>query len=437
MKIKKKIIVSVLGALLVSVVVPLSSVYAASASFYISPGSSSVTKGNKVTVQVRINSGSDRMDTAQARINFDGSKLQYVSHSAGNFPQFTTSKSSSSFEYAGVILGSYTSGNKLLFSITFKAVNSGTSSLSLSSVQAAYSGAALSVSASGGSVSISNPSSGGGGSSGGSTDSGGSSTGGSTSTGTESEQEEEKKVTPPKIVGKPVFDVTQSTITAKLRASKPSQVLISYKADGSKKAQTVRERSAKTKHSVVIGADKPLLAGTKYTLEITLIDKDGNKSKKATYSARTQGVTYSTQIIDSHGQPLANHPVALHSDPIEATTDAQGFAVFEDVTPGEHTLVFEIEGITVRQPVQVGQPVVTAGESEDAKPNVVQLPFQLAGQAESAPTPAKWTSVLLAGFAGAMGMLVLRLSITRRLAAFLLHRLQRLLAKVHRKPRHV
>jgi len=58
-------------AFLASLLTPAATVYANSASVFVSPGSKSVTKGDVFTIQVRVNSGADEMNSAQTRLNFD------------------------------------------------------------------------------------------------------------------------------------------------------------------------------------------------------------------------------------------------------------------------------------------------------------------------------------------------------------------------------
>jgi hypothetical protein len=82
------------------------------------------------------------------------------------------------------------------------------------------------------------------------------------------------------------------------------------------------------------------------------------------------------------GNVLSNHDVQLFSDPISATTDENGYVTFNDVTPGTHTLVFDIDGLTLRQSVNVGQDEVMAqtsgGEASNTAKDalIVKLPIR-------------------------------------------------------------
>src|SRR5680860_162569 len=83
------------------------------------------------------------------------------------------------------------------------------------------------------------------------------------------------------------------------------------------------------------------------------------------------------------GFALANHSVQLFSDPIQATTDKDGIATFSDVTPGDHTLVFEVDGLVLRQAVKVNQSVSQSsadGTAQVASSEIktVRLPVRFA-----------------------------------------------------------
>ncbi len=414
-------------------------VYASSASVFVSPSSSSVEKDKNITVQVRVDSGADSMDTAEARITFDNSRLQYVSHSAGDFTTFQQNTSSNSLEYVGFATGG-TSGNKRLFSITFKAVNTGTASLSLSGVRVASGGSDLAVSSSGGSINVTSPSSGDSGSSGGSSSGGGSggssggSTGGSsggsaapsTGSGTSSPATEaEESPEPPEFTKKPTAESTQGTIIVRIEADKPSEVRLRYRLPGDD-WETIRVDDLKTSHEIRVGEDRPLQAGMEYELEVRLTDEDGNNSSTENLTVRTKGVTYRVKITDKDGQPLSDHPVELHSEPLKTTTDSEGYATFDDVTPGEHTLVFEIDGITIRQPVMVGADISLGDSENEENGAVVALPFSLANTQFMTQQIIRWDIAWYAGAAGALLMFVLQHSPVRKFALGVVSKMSKL-----------
>jgi hypothetical protein len=377
---KNKIIITIgLIWVLVASLVP-TNVFAATATTYVSPSSSTVTKGSNVTVQVRINSGTSPMDSVQASLVFDSAKLQYVSYSAGAFTTFQQSVAGGTFSYVGTLLGSSTSGDKSIFSVTFKSLVAGTASLAPSNIGAAYQGTEFtSVSSSGGSVTINNPvvvtvpdDT---------TDTPTTTTPvttPTTTTNTDTETEV-KDTTAPKLTTTPTVTVTQKTIKLKFSTNEKAKIQTKYTL--SKTAKSLSDATLSTAHEITIGSDTALSPGATYKVEIIATDKSGNKATIYTKNIRTTGVEYTVKITDLNGNPLANYPVELHSTPITATTDSEGIAKFADVTPGKHTLVFDIDGLTINQPVSIATDSVgvnAAQTSSDVEAAEVKLPVSLA-----------------------------------------------------------
>jgi hypothetical protein len=389
---KKRIILAIVLLFTVLVAIPQHAL-AASANVYISPSSSTINLGDNVTITVRVNSGADQFDSAKARLNFDSSKLQYVSYSGGTLTTITGS-AASSFLYEGFALPPFPSGDKSLFSVTLKSIGAGSASLSLSEVEVLSNGVGASISQGTGSITINAPSSGGG-SSGGSTTSPKKTTT-PTTPGTVAD------TTAPALSGEPSFEKEQSTIKMKFTANEAANAKLTYYKEGGEKKE-LSSTEAKTEHEFLVGQDSPLEPGVTYKIELILTDAAGNASAPLTYDVRTKGVTYKVKLVDSSGKVLANYPVQLHSEPISSTTDAEGFAIFEDVTPGEHTLVFDIEGVTVRRPVSVSAD--TAIQTASASTDIVTLPFQLAA-ATSASNTNRW--LLLAAACFIAGMLLMK-----------------------------
>lgn len=345
---RKNIKKIVLASTFLTFFLPLRLFAATSATIYVSPSSSSVNNGNNVTVSVRINPNSNPVDSVQATLNFDSSKLQYISYSVGAFTTFQANASGSSFSYVGTLLGSSTSSDSLIFSVTFKGVADGSASISLSGISSAYQGNAFNQTLSvNGSIIISTPA------------------------------PPAQAVTPPKnpvktpttqtptqvaadtqaptLVGDPSIVVSKNSISVGLKTSEESKLSVRYILGESTNNMNISE--LKTDHSFTIGQDSPLQAGTIYKLEVDAEDQLGNKATIISKEVRTTGVDYSVKITDSNGVILPNHKVQLFSDPKEAITNEYGIATFTDVTPGEHTLVFEIDGLVLRKTVNVGSDI--------------------------------------------------------------------------------
>jgi hypothetical protein len=357
---KQKILITIgFISIMIAGLIP-TDVFAANANVYVSPGSSSVTVGGYVTVAVRVSSDSSPMDSVQANLNFNSSLLQYSSYSGGYFKEFKSGLVGSAFTYTGALLGSSTMSDQQMFAVTFKAIASGTASLSISGASVAYSGTALAVSASGGSVAISAPAS-----TPPPTTSTPPSTKTSTTTKTTTTNTATKTTTAtatptatadttaPKLVANPVVSKGLNTITLKFNTDEKAKIQTIYTLG--KTVKTLDDNTLATNHSISIGSSTPLIAGTTYDIQIIATDASGNKATIYNQDIRTNGINYTVRIMDQDGQPLANHAVQIHSDPINGTTDANGYVTFKNMTPGEHTLIFTIDGLTLRQPVTIAQ----------------------------------------------------------------------------------
>lgn len=395
-------------------------VSATTASVSAGASSSSVTTGNNVTVTVRANSSANLMDSAQATLNFNTSRVQYVSHSGGVFSPIVQTVSGGSFSFAGAILGGSTSGSQTMFSVTFKTVSAGSASFSLSGARVAYAGSELSISSvSGTSVTINDPVTNTPTTDNTSSPSAPAPTTSRTPTsnntsrsGSTNVAEEVTDTTPPQIIAEPVFTIEPGIIGVTFSSNEPSSATLTYRLKDEEPKQ--QESSSLTaNHSFKIGEDGSLSPGLVYSIVIVLVDEAGNKSQEYSYEKRTKGVVYSVKLVDKDGQPLRNYPVTLFSDPIEAITDNEGVANFEDVTPGEHTIVLEIDGVTVRLPVLVGAPLSLASSSEslDALPTLT-LPFVL--QASTVEASSERSSLVLAVLSGAAVALLVQLVLNKK-----------------------
>src|SRR3989304_6057950 len=136
--------------------------YAASASLFLSPASSSVSQGSIITVSVRKNSGSKPVNAVQANLSYPADKLDYVSISNSSAFSIVAQNSGGggSVQIARGANPAVT-GNQLVASVRFKAkVASGTATVSIaagSSVVSASSNSNIMTSTGGGSYSLKPP----------------------------------------------------------------------------------------------------------------------------------------------------------------------------------------------------------------------------------------------------------------------------------------
>lgn len=402
--------------------IPAKALAVGSFGVYISPAASSIVNGNNVNVTVRINPNSTSVDSVQAILNYDSTKLQYVGYSAGAFAAFNSSNSGSSFSYVGTIFGSSISSDSLIFSVNFKAIATGTASLSVSGASAAIGGESISYTGSNtGSVTISSPAT----------------TPPASTTPPAATYTAPVNTTPatttdkaaPKLVSDPTLSAEKNNIIVKFKTDEEAKTATVYYATDDKKL-TINNDSYDINHEVNIGAQNLLTPGTVYIIEITAIDKLGNSSVVISQTLRTKGVDFRIKITDLDGNPLVNHPVQIFSEPKNATTDKDGFVVFSDMSVGNHTLVFEVDGLTLRQPVEVTD-IKADSDNTETDATQVKLPVRFASVVKNIDSKnVDNNSVMLivaivSAFFGAILMAVLNLRIVKNFFSRLVDKLLR------------
>lgn len=135
------------------------SALAAGTTMYLSPATKSVTSGQSLTETIYIDTGAQEADTVNVVVDYDASKLQYVSYSTGSsqfglFPG-TASQTSGEVKWVGTDLGGSTTGVQLVGTVTFKALaSSGSSDLTMPGGNIARAGTALNPTLTGATISF-------------------------------------------------------------------------------------------------------------------------------------------------------------------------------------------------------------------------------------------------------------------------------------------
>lgn len=130
-----KVIIGVVVTAVLATATLMSTQAAGNASFILSPSSGSYNRNSNITVTININTGSDTANVANLYINYDASKLQFVSinNSGTAFDtQVDNVGGSGTVHISRFQIGSPVSGTKRYSQVTFKALaGSGSSSLTL------------------------------------------------------------------------------------------------------------------------------------------------------------------------------------------------------------------------------------------------------------------------------------------------------------------
>ncbi len=411
------------------------SALAATGTIYITPASNSVQNGSTLTVSVRVNPGTT-IDSVQGTVTYDASKLQFISvdTSGSAFStELQNSQSSGSVVFARGDFGAGVSADALIEKISFKAlVGSGSGTLGLTGANADAGGTFTNPSSTGASVSFTTPpatcpagqtgtppncttptppgggstgggssgggSSGGGSSSGGSHSGGGSGSGGSTgggSTGTGGNTD------------KPVCKVnnvrafyTKAEIS--MSTSKAAQVYIKYGLDPKNLSFNTAPDGTGTSHSAVLDP-ATLIPGQTYYYVAVSKDASGNTSETTVNKLQTKGLKVTVGVFDVNHKPLRNKTVTLHSTPQTAKTDANGFVTFDNVSPGDHHVVYAAGKKSYDQSVGVVNNVQTTGDSQSAAAQSFSVVYGFAQSSLSIPVWV-WLCVIVLIFGGVVAL---------------------------------
>lgn len=182
----------------------------------------------------------------------------------------------------------------------------------------------------------------------------GSTSGGSQTTG--------GQTTPPKsntdpVVTKQDIEYTKAAITA--TTTDPTRAYIQYGLSSTELNKQTATTDLGTSHQIALDS-ADLTPGQRYYYMIVTTDANGKVTKSQTLSFDTKGIDISVRILDSLKHPIANKSVTLHSTPYTVKTDDKGVALFKNVAPGSHDLLYVNGKQTYTKGLTVDNDVVTA-----------------------------------------------------------------------------
>lgn len=426
----------------VTATIGLTQVFAATGTMYLRASSSSLKKGQSVTVSVRINPGTT-VDSVQGTVSYDASKLQLLSvNTSGSAfsTELSSSASGGSINFARGDFGAGVKSDALIQSMTFKAlVGSGAVSLGLNGANAskANSGSFTNPGTSGTSISFytpapapsptpkptpspnptpapSKPSNGT--SSGGSSSSGSSGSssnkpstpntnggGSSSSSGGSTRPAETSDTTKTKL-----SDVKQQTTynkaTVAIKTSEPVTAYLRYGLGSDLSQQTGVSKSS-TSHSLSLNP-KLLIPGEEYSYVIVTKTKSGKEVSTNKRTIQVKGLTVAVTVTDRDGELLRNAEVTLRSKPQTVRTDENGVATFKNVVPGNHNVVYTADK-EYAQPITIANNVsIVDGVATSAVQN-----FSVTYQVKTLDT-GKIVGILLIVLLG--GLLIAAIFISKR-----------------------
>lgn len=350
------------------------------ASGVMSVSSATVTHGNNVTLTVSLNT-STPVDSVSALVKYDSSKLTYVSTDVSSSSFDTTLPGSSGsgtvdIERTTLSQTSGMTGNLTIARVTFTALPySGTTSVSLDpSSVAAHAGSSIGATLSAGTVTFTPgncpsgqtgtppscttpPPSGGGttsggggtsgsgtsGSTGGTTKSSGGSTttkssGNSPSTGsttTSTSSSTGTKTSGPSLAAPTIsgtnFEYTVGTVT--VTTNLPTQVYVKWGLRANALTTQTALTDSATSHTITLSDNLPI--GTAIYYQVAAENGD-TTTTSAVESTETKGLAASILIQDKNHKPVPNQSVTIEPEGVTVKTSSTGYAVFSDLTPGQH-----------------------------------------------------------------------------------------------------
>ncbi len=380
----KKLHLVVSGAILavLGLAIGFSGVFAATGSIYLAPATVSVQKDSNVTVAVRINPGTN-VDGVEANLTFDTTQLKFIGfNSAGTqFDAKLMEKvTGGTVNIARGNLSGGVSSDALVTQVIFQAVGSaGSINVNLTG-NATSSGSYTSPNTSGATIKITvpttppptttpttppptqDPAPSAPTSPAPSADPGTTNTPPTNTNGSDGSSSPGQAASSGSAVNVSSSDIQFTKAGIELKSEKPFKAYIVYGTNGQLNLQTAPTELG-TKHTVVLDESK-LQPGTSYQFKIISEDANGVRSESTAQTFKTKGYTLRITILGKSNKPLKKQQITLYSDPQKARTDNSGVALFDNVSPGTHTVEYEQDGKKYSQKVLVDNTVVTGGDGK-------------------------------------------------------------------------
>lgn len=137
-----------------------------------------------------------------------------------------------------------------------------------------------------------------------------------------------------------------------------AKVYVKYGVSEDKLIMQTRGTSTGKNHEVVL-EERLLIPGTTYYYQVIAETPNGVKTVKEVASFKTKGYTVEVTALDKNNKPLKNRTLTMRSDPLEGKTDKNGKVVFSDASPGKHSVEYEAGGKTYVRDILVDNSGIT------------------------------------------------------------------------------
>ena len=298
----------------------------AAGSIYLSPASATIAKDSYFSVSVRVNA--DTVDAVQANLSYPADKIDFTGLSYGGTGFEIQAEGSGGGGSIRIARGatSAKSGDVLVATISFRAkVDSGSATVSFTSgTEGIKGGSVVANAGSGGTYSFTKPA-----------------------------PEPEKDKTAPKISDVKAVDIGLNKATITWATNEKATSTVEY-GPTEKLGITASSTKLVKSHKVTLSSSL-LFPGSKYFYRVKSKDGSGNESKNEIGEFKTKGYTVKIKILDQNEEPLVGVKVQLLSEVKETTTDKNGIATFEDVSPTIHAVHVLVGDQVLASTIEVGE----------------------------------------------------------------------------------
>lgn len=328
----------------------------AAGSLYLAPGSKNVYQGTNFSVSVRMNTGGEPVNAAQANLSYPADKLDFVGIGSGGSAFSIAAPSGGGGGNVSIsrgVIGAGITGDKLVAAVTFrpKAGATGVATVSFSGGSALVRGtdqANIIGGMVGGNYTI------------------GSGPAPTSSTGTQAKTP--TPLSPLLITDVKVTNLSYNTATIEWITNKPASSIVEYGIN-TNYGLVEENTEKKTSHAVILSSEL-LTPGTTYHYRVKNVDEENQESVSLDSTFVTKGLSLIVDVQNENGNPLSNRIVTLVTPQgvVKGTTDTNGSVEFKNIAPVTHTVLVEENGTTKTAVVAIKAPSEKEIQEASVKP---------------------------------------------------------------------
>ncbi len=330
------------GIMLLSPLMAVPSVFAASATMSLSPGSGSEAEGSTFTLNIYENSGTDPVSAVSADLSYPANLLSFDNISSSYAFGIVASNSGGNGSVnidRGAIPA--VTGNQLVASVRFKVLaSSGTASVTFnndSKLVNAHSNAEIPSAKSGGIYNL--------------------------------EASSMQDTTLPTITGVMLSDVGSNAATVTWTSSKPATSEVDYGVNSGYGLAT-GDGSFVLTHKLTLNSAL-ITPGEQYHFVVKSVDSAGNAATSQDQTFTTKGATLNVTVVDQYSQPVYKAKVTIGS--VWGITDKKGQVALSGLQDGKTVAVVNYKNS--RTPVNIEVKSTSPGSAPQSLTLTIHRPF--------------------------------------------------------------